>query len=59
MNADLSLNHSRWVCKYHVVWIPKYRKKALHGQLRKFLGQVSIVLADENIDEALAVEGQG
>ena len=37
---DHSLNHSRWECKYHVVWIPKYRKKALCGQLRKYLGQV-------------------
>jgi putative transposase len=27
--------HSRWSCKYHVVWIPKYRKKVIYGQLRK------------------------
>ena len=35
-----SLSHTRWECKYHVVWIPKYRRKALYGQLRKHLGQV-------------------
>ncbi|MBG0778567.1 MAG: IS200/IS605 family transposase, partial [Desulfotignum balticum] len=27
MNNDSSLSHSRWECKYHVVWIPKYRRK--------------------------------
>jgi putative transposase len=40
MNDESSLNHTRWECKYHIVWIPKYRKKALFGQLRKYLGQV-------------------
>jgi putative transposase len=40
MDNVASLNHSRWECKYHVVWIPKYRKKTLYGQLRKYLGQV-------------------
>ncbi len=32
-----SLKHTRWDCKYHIVWIPKYRKKTLYGQLRKEL----------------------
>ena len=45
MNNDLSLNHTRWECKYHVVWIPKYRKKLLYGQLRQYLGQVFKELA--------------
>ena len=40
MDRPESLNHSKWECKYHVVWIPKYRKKTLYGQLRKYLGQV-------------------
>jgi len=35
-----SLNHTRWECKYHVVFIPKYRKKLLFGQLREYLGEV-------------------
>ena len=35
-----SLNHTKWDCKYHVVWIPKCRKKVLYGQLRKELGPV-------------------
>ena len=35
-----SLNHTKWYCKYHVVFIPKYRKKALFGALRKELGPI-------------------
>jgi putative transposase len=45
MNNVASLNHSRWECKYHVVWILKYRRKSLYGQLRKYLGQVFRELA--------------
>ncbi len=45
MNDASSLNHSRWECKYHVVWIPKYRRKSLYTQLRKYLGQVFKELA--------------
>ncbi|MDD5723246.1 MAG: IS200/IS605 family transposase [Syntrophales bacterium] len=33
-----SLNHTKWKCKYHVVWIPKYRKKSLYVELKKYLG---------------------
>ncbi len=35
-----SLQHTVWECKYHVVFIPKYRKKTLFGALRKELGLV-------------------
>ncbi len=35
-----SLSHSRWECKYHIVFIPKYRRKALYGQIRRELGEV-------------------
>lgn len=35
-----SLSHSKYDCKYHVVFVPKYRKKVLYGQIRKFLGPV-------------------
>lgn len=40
-----SLSHTRWECKYHVVFIPKYRRKVLYGQLRKELGRVLADLA--------------
>jgi putative transposase len=34
------LNHTTWDCKYHVVFIPKYRRKLLFGQVRRQLGGV-------------------
>ena len=40
-----SLSHSKWECKYHVVFIPKYRRKTLYGELRKHLGEVFRKLA--------------
>ena len=42
-----SLSHSRWECKYHVVFIPKYRKKAIFGQIRSELGEVLRRLAEQ------------
>jgi putative transposase len=42
-----SLNHSVWDCKYHVVFIPKYRRKALFGELRRHLGEVFRTLAKQ------------
>jgi len=35
-----TLAHTKWECKYHVVFIPKYRRKRLYGALRKHLGAV-------------------
>lgn len=32
-----SLSHSKWDCKYHVVFVPKFRKKALYGKIKEFL----------------------
>ena len=40
MDEYQSLNHTKWECKYHVVFIPKYRRKALFEQLRRELGPV-------------------
>jgi len=40
MDEYESLSHSKWECKYHVVFIPKCRRKALYGALRKHLGEV-------------------
>jgi putative transposase len=55
MRQEGSLNHSRWECKYHVVFIPKYRKKAIFGQLRKELGGVLKRLAGQK--ESVIEEG--
>ena len=35
-----SLSHVRWECKYHAVFVPKYRKKALYGKVRKRVGEI-------------------
>jgi putative transposase len=45
LNEYESLSHTKWECKYHVVFIPKYRRKALYGQLRSHLGEVLRELA--------------
>lgn len=42
-----SLSHTRWECKYHVVFIPKCRRKVLYGQLRSELGEVFRRLAEQ------------
>jgi len=42
-----SLSHTRWECKYHVVFIPKYRRKALYVELRRYLGEVFGKLAEQ------------
>jgi putative transposase len=47
MSTFESLSHSRWDCKYHVVFVPKCRKKALYGKIRKFLGPVFHELASQ------------
>ncbi len=53
MNNYKSLTHSKWDCKYHIVWIPKYGKKKLFGVLRKELGPVLRELAQHKESEVL------
>ena len=50
-----SLTHSRWDCKYHVVFIPKFRRKQLFGNIRKFLGPLFHQLATQK--ESKIIEG--
>lgn len=42
-----SLCHTKWECKYHVVFIPKYRRKAMYYELRKYLGAIFHELAQQ------------
>ena len=35
-----SQSHVRWYCRYHVVWVPKYRKRAIFGQTRSGIGRI-------------------
>lgn len=45
MDDYKSLSHSVWDCKFHVVFIPKYRRKVVYGELRRELGKVFRTLA--------------
>ena len=45
MREYKSLSHTRWDCKYHVVFIPKRRKKVIYGSLRQYLGAIFHELA--------------
>jgi len=53
MDSAQSLSHTKWECKYHVVWIPKCRQKVLYGQLRKHLGTLLKDLARQKGCEIL------
>ena len=50
-----SLSHSKWDCKYHVVFVPKYRRKGMFGTIRQFLGPIFHELARQK--ECRIVEG--
>ena len=50
-----SLAHSKWNCKYHVVFVPKYRRKVMFGEIRKFLGPIFHELARQK--ECRILEG--
>ena len=56
MKEYKSLSHTRWDCKYHVVFIPKRRKKAIFGSLRRHLGEIFRELAKHK--ESEVVEGR-
>lgn len=55
MNDLKSLSHSVWDCKYHVVWIPKYRRKTLYLELRQHLVEVFRDLSRQR--ESIVEEG--
>jgi putative transposase len=55
MNNYNKLNHTTWDCKYHLIWIPKYRKKLIYGNLRRYLGEVLRELALQK--ESNIIEG--
>jgi putative transposase len=55
MDENESLSHSRWECKYHVVFIPKCRRRTLYKELRKHLGEVFQRLASQK--ESRIIEG--
>ena len=50
-----SLSHTKWQCKYHVIFIPKYRRKRLYGVVKRELGDVFDRLASQK--ECIIEEG--
>ena len=48
MDESESLSHAKWECKYHLVFIPKCRRKTLYEELRRHLGEVFRSLAERN-----------
>ena len=55
MKEYQSLSHTRWDCKYHIVFIPKCRRKVIYGALREHLGEIFRELARQR--ECSVVEG--
>ena len=55
MKDVASLCHSTWDCKYHIVWIPKCRRKLMFGRIRQYLGEVFHELARQK--ESRILEG--
>jgi len=54
-NDYRSLTHSKWDCKYHVVFVPKRRRRQLYGQIRRQLGAIFHALARQK--ECQIIEG--
>lgn len=55
MNVQESLTHTKWECKYHLIFIPKYRRKVLYQELRRELGSVFRQLTEQR--ESQIIEG--
>ena len=47
-NDDKSFAHTRWNCKYPIVFTPRYRRKVIYGQLRKDIGKILRKLCEMN-----------
>ena len=57
MNDNHSLSHSKWNCKYHIVFAPKYRRQVIYGQIKADIGKILRTLCEQkkvNIIEAEA-----
>jgi|SRR5437660_12862246 len=51
-----NLSHSRWDCKYHVVFVPKRRRKVLFGPVRRHLGEIFLWPGRRSEDVRFSVE---
>ena len=56
MNDINSLSHSKWRCKYHIVFAPKYRRQAIYGDIRKDIGVILRKLYEQKKAEIIEAE---
>ena len=56
MDDVKSLSHTKWRCKYHIVFAPKYRRKIIYGKLRVDIGKILRMLCDRRRVEILEAE---
>ena len=56
MNDINSLSHSKWRCKYHIVFAPKYRRQVIYGDIRQDIGKVLRTLCEHKKVEIIEVE---
>ena len=55
MSED-SLAHTKWNCKYHIVFAPKYRRQIIYGKIRVEVGKILIELSDRKGVEIIEAE---
>ena len=51
-----SLSHSKWNCKYHIVFAPKYRRQVIYGKLKKEIGKILRNLCEQKGVEIIEAE---
>ena len=56
MNDINSLSHSKWRCKYHIVFAPKYRRQVIYGDIRKDIGVILRTLCEHKKVEIVEAE---
>lgn len=56
MQGEQSLAHTRWECKYHIVFAPKFRRQVIYGKLRRDISQIIIELCRRKGIEILEAE---
>ena len=56
MNDTNSLSHSKWNCKYHIVFAPKYRRQAIYGKIKKDIEQILRQLCKQKQVEIIEAE---
>ena len=56
MNDINSLSHSKWRCKYHIVFAPKYRRQIIYGQIKRDIGKILRQLCENKGVEILEAE---